>query len=219
MLPKEKWSGEFKKYIEKKIGESIPEKREQTREEMQKNTFKRYLKGLDMKKDDLQDKKILDVGCGEEGEFVKECLESEITNDIHGLDFAVNPGKFGKYSQHFLKGMMQKKIPIKNVDYAVSVGALSLFNTKEEIEKTLPKVINTLKNGGELRIWPIRKAPPEKGLEGIKEARKNWLEVLSNLSSKGKIDYELRPTDIRVAGDNKDVWLEEVLIIKKIGKK
>ena len=41
------------------------------------------------------------------------------------------------------------------------------------------------------------------------------MEILKELSVKEKVEWELNPIDIKVAGKNKDVWLEEVLIIKK----
>ncbi len=215
LLPKKEWGNEFKRYVEEKAAGSKLENYKSTKEEEQELTFKRYLKGLDLDMEKLRNKKILDIGCGEDGEFVKECIDSGITNTIHGFDMRIEPEKLTKYSEHFQKGLMQEDIPIKNMDYVLSAGAMSLVREKKGIKQVLLKVIDTLNETGELRIWPLGKASQESDLEGIKEARENWVEVLNNLSSEIGIEYEFKPIDIVVSGKNEDVWLEEVLIIRK----
>ncbi len=213
LLPKEEWSDEFKEYVKRKYDELNSESHEYKKE--QEVTFKRYLKGFDLSAEDLKDKKVLDIGCGENGEFVKECIDRDITSDIYGLDREIDPKKITGHSSHFRKGLMQKDISIKNTDYTLSAGAMSLFSEKEEIKQVLSKAIDTLNKTGELRIWPLQKVSQESDLVGIKKSRQNWIEVLENLSLEIGIEYKFRPIDIVVSGKDKDVWLEEVLIIKK----
>ncbi len=45
------------------------------------------------------------------------------------------------------------------------------------------------------------------------EKRRNLVEALNNFSS--EIEHEFKPIDIVVSGNDKEVWLEEVLIIKR----
>jgi hypothetical protein len=218
-LPEEKWDEDFKNYIQEKYQDSQKEMTEPSPEQELENNFQRYLKSLDIEKKVLMNKRILDLGCGQEGEFVKYCLGQGISQDVYGLDISIkleeiNPG----YRRFFIKGNFEESIPIKNFDYIFSVGAVEAPYS-EEIDrnprKSLIFALSALIYNGEIRIFPIRKAPPFGGLAGIDFSRKKWTELLNDLKLKNWIDYELRPIDIRVAGNKPDVWLEEVLIINK----
>lgn len=182
-------------------------------------TFQRYLTGLDLSVEQLKDKKILDLGCGEEGEFVKKCIDDKITREIYGLDSTLNLGNIEeKYKENFLKGNFEGEFPIKDFDYIISMGAIepALEETeKQDPQKTILSAIEALKDNGEIRIFPIRNASPDSGLKGIEESRKKWMEILENLSSQELIDYELKPMRTRISGNKPDTWTEEALIIKK----
>ena len=80
-LPSEEWSEDFKKYVDEKYEKGKREILDRSPEKQRKHDFERYLKGLDLNIEDLKDKKILDLGCGEEGSFVKECLNKKITKE------------------------------------------------------------------------------------------------------------------------------------------
>jgi len=211
-LPEKSWSQEFKDYVGKKYQEGKEPIPERSPEKEQHLTFERYLKGLDLKEEDLKNKRILDLGCGEKGEFVRECLKRRLTAEAFGLDLKVRP------KERFIQGDFEKKIPLGNLDYIISFGGIEAPASVEDVcdpKKTLENALNSLKQDGEIRIYPLRKAPPESELKGIEFSRKKWQEILEGLSLKGKIEYELRPIDIRVSGKKPDVWLEEILIIKK----
>jgi SAM-dependent methyltransferase len=186
-------------------------------EEEQNINFERYLKSLDISKEGLKDKRILDLGCGD-GEFVKECLDENISKEIYGLDLQINPEKLEeRHKKHFLKGDFQKELPIKDLDLIISLGAvkapfheLDMNNPKTTIDSAL----KALKENGEIRIFPLRKTHPNNDLKGVEFSEKKWKEILEKIVAEN-IEYKICPIDIKVAGKNKDVWLEQVLIIKK----
>jgi len=217
-LPQEKWDEKFKLYAQKKYQELQEEVPERTMEEEQNINFERYLKSFDISKEDLKNKRILDLGCGE-GEFVKECLDENISKEVYGLDLQINPEDFeGRYRKYFLKGNFQKELPIENLDLIISLGAvkapfheLDMNNPKTTIDLAL----KALKENGEIRIFPLRKTHPNNDLKGVEFSEKKWKETLKELVAENNIEYKICPIDIKVAGKNKDVWLEEVLIIKK----
>ena len=218
-LPHEEWSKEFKDYIEKKRNEES--EKESGLEQLSESelTYKRYLKGLELTEEELKNKKILDLGCGEEGEFVKECIDKDLTKEIYGIDLEVDPDTFDeKLKDHFFKKEFEDEFPIKNLDYVISVGALEAPSDESDERKPvkiLKYALEALNDKGEIKIYPIRKAPPESGLEGIEYSRKKWDEIMNEFASKEDVKYEFNPIDIRVSANNEDVWLEEVLTIKK----
>ncbi|MCX6738268.1 MAG: class I SAM-dependent methyltransferase [Candidatus Parcubacteria bacterium] len=217
-LPEEKWNEDFKNYIQKKYRELEAEILEISPEQELEKNFQRYLESLDIKKEDLMSKRILDLGCGE-GEFVKYCLGEGISREVYGLDVSIKPEEINPgYRQFFLKGDFEKGIPLKNFDYIFSVGSVEAPYSEDidrDLRKTLILALSSLNHDGEIRIFPIRKAPPVSGLAGIDFSYKKWTELLNDLKTKNWIDYELKPIDIRAAGNKPDVWLEQVLIINK----
>ena len=197
----------------------IKSEAEKDREE----TFQRYLAGLDLSAEQLKDKKILDLGCGEEGEFVKKLMDEGITKEIYGLDSAIKPEEVDEnYRENILQGDFETEFPVKDLDYVISVGAIDPAieeGDTRDPQKTILSALESLKDNGEIRIFPIRNAELDSGLEGIIESRKKWLETLDNLSSQGLIDYELKPIQTRESINKTDKWIEEVLIIRKKEKK
>jgi SAM-dependent methyltransferase len=188
-------------------------------EKSKDETFQRYLAGLDLNAEQLKDKKILDLGCGEEGEFVKELIDKGITKEVYGIDSAIKTEELDeKYKENLLLGNFEAEFPIDDLDYVISVGAIDPSieeGDTRDPQKTILSALESLKDSGEMRIFPIRNATPESGLEGIIESRKKWLETLDNLSSQGLIDYELKPIQAKTSVNETDTWIEEVLIIRK----
>ncbi|MBU3964635.1 class I SAM-dependent methyltransferase [Patescibacteria group bacterium] len=217
-LPEKKWNSVFVDYIQKKHQELHREVENFSSEQKLEKEFQRYLECLDISKDDLIGKRILDLGCGE-GDFIKHCLGQGISKEAYGLDILIEPEEINSgYRQFFLKHDFEKAIPLKDFDYIFSVSAIDAPYSKEidgNLRETIILALVALKHEGEIRIFSVRKAPPSSGLTGIDFSRKKWIELLDDLKTKNWINYELRPIDIRVAGNKPDVWLEEVLIIRK----
>ncbi|PIS34665.1 MAG: hypothetical protein COT37_01475 [Parcubacteria group bacterium CG08_land_8_20_14_0_20_43_9] len=218
-LPKEKWDKVFVDYIQKKFQEPADEARELSPEQEMEVGFQRYLRCLDIEKENLAGKRILDLGCGE-GLFVKHCLGQGISGEVYGLDILIEPEKINLgYRQFFLKGDFEEKIPLDDFDYIFSVAAIDAIPSEgdqRKLRRALLSALIALKHDGEIRIFPVRKAPSASGLAGIDSSRRQWIKLLDELKAKEWIDYELRPIDITVVGkDQPEGWLDEALIIKK----
>ena len=224
-LPREERNEDFNNYVAGIVQEEMrmrtEETPEKTLEEERRATFDRYVKGLALSPDDLKDKVIMDIGSGD-GEFVEELVDRGITKEAYGIDVH-DPQEVEKYKEHFFRDTFEKPLPVKNADYAVSVGAISNFGAfnetgedKEVLEKLLKNALAAIKETGEVRIYPIQRASHGSELIGLEESYQRWQEVLSKLATEENAEWELRPIDIRVAGnDMADIWLDEMLRIKK----
>jgi len=213
-LPEEEWSEDFKNYVDKKFDQENRDCPVRSPEEEQTFIFNRYLKDFDIKEDDIKDKNIFDLGCGN-GEFVKECLEKGIGDGIYGLDYEIEDID-EKYQNHIFQGDFTKRLPKDNLDLILSYGAIGSYSHDGiKLKQILLGSLDSLNEKGEIRICPIQLVPPNSELIGFKEDRDNLEKVLNDIKEKFGISYEFKPTDIRVAGKDKDVWLEEVLIIRK----
>lgn len=217
LAPADKWSEDFRNYVELKHKESLEKEEDESREEVMQESWERYLNGLDFSEGDLKDKRILDLGCGE-GEFVKGCLNKGISQEVYGLDLkAEGASRDLKEQGHFFTGNFEKELPLKNLDYVLSVGAVSVGIKKETAkgrERTLRRALDAINQDGQIRIFPIGKVGGHSQLEGIKDSEEVLKEILEKIKKDYDIEYKLRPRDIRVSGVNKDVWLEQVLIIE-----
>ncbi|MGE4554917.1 MAG: hypothetical protein AB7D02_02225 [Candidatus Paceibacterota bacterium] len=216
-LPSSLWDFRFKEYLQLKINEKEKIEKESSfdKEQEKEKTFQRYLKYLDLEKETLKNKTILDLGCGEEGEFVLKAREEGL--NVFGVDIKINPEKFPEnLRSYFFKENFEEKIPLKNLDMILALA--SIFPIQYESEASLKKILenclNSLKENGEMRVYPIGCPPKESELKSLEEERKRWLKVLEELSLKEKIQYQLIPIDINVSGKKPDVWLNELLIIK-----
>jgi len=213
-LPSTKWSPEFKKYIEKKWEETKKEYPERSPEEARELTFKRYLESLDLDLEKLKGKKILDLGCGEEGEFVVKAREKGL--DVWGLDLKINKEKIpSQYRKYFIKGDYFL-LPTREFDMILALGSVwPLVSEGSEFRRVLENCTQALKENGEIRIFPIGQVSPDSKLEGVKQTREKLEKVLKDLFSEGKIKYQFQPIDIGVSGKKPDIWLKELLIIEK----
>lgn len=217
-LPAREWTPEFRKFIERRTAEGDRVCRDGNENE-QSVTFGRYLRGLAFREEDLRGKSILDLGTGN-GEFVRECLERNISTAVYGLDATLDDSELEeKYKAHLMRGDFQKRLPMRGLDYVVSVGGVSngVWGGEDvlEVEKTLRNALDAVKDGGEVRIFPIQEAARETPLVGLEKSNKRWSEILEKFSRDTGVTISLEPVDIIVAGDTDDIILQKVLIIKK----
>jgi hypothetical protein len=222
-LPQEEWSDEFKQYIaeetQKELKRRNEETPEKTIEEERKATFERYLRGLAISPDELKGKVVMDIGSGD-GEFVEELVDRGITQEAYGIDVR-DPYEVEKYAKHFFKDSFEKPLPVKDADYAFSVGAISNFamyaETEDALKQVLKNALASIKEAGEVRIYPIHRPPYDSSeLEGMKESYERWQDVIQKFASEENVEWELNPIDIRIDGKDLDnVWLMEMLKVKK----
>ena len=232
-LPSDQWSEDFRLMIEEKSRENqrviqeveqslegsarndeqVPRSPEVLREE----TFLRYMNGLGFTESDLKDKRLMDLGCFE-GQFVESLRGKDISQEAYGLD--AQSQQFPKGSEgHFFQGNFQEELPVKNLDYIVSVGAVSSSfsdgGSLGEVERMIDNYLISLNDGGEIRIFPIMEARGDSDLEGAKKSWRNWNELALRISDSKKAECHFESRAIKVIGKNNDVILDSVLIIKK----
>lgn len=223
-LPKEQWAEEFKQLVEKakereqKKGETTDKSPEILREQ----TFKRYMDGLGLNEQMIKGKRVLDLGCGE-GEFVQSLIENDITPEAYGIDAETKESSVeDRMRGRLLQGDFEKDLPVQNVDYVVSVGAVSTAIWGEEgtinVKRVVENSLAVLKNEGEIRIYPIQEAAQANPLKGLQASQRRWKELIAEISETQGADCRVEPVNIKVAGKNNDVILESVLIIKKRSK-
>ena len=226
---KDKWSDEFKKYVEEKREEAKAfendESPELSFEENQTKVFDNYLRDLNIEDDPeyFKDKDVIDLGCGE-GEFVLECLKKGEVKSIYGLDLDIKKElSSGDFKDNFIEADFTKKLPFESADCIISNGGISALtfdeNGEEDSEKALRNSLEILTENGEMRITPIHKySHSEIELAGLDSSIDKLAKVLEKLSQENLIDFKFEPIDIQVSGkDYKDVWLWETLIIEKMG--
>ncbi|MFH1193049.1 MAG: class I SAM-dependent methyltransferase [Candidatus Jorgensenbacteria bacterium] len=222
-LPREAWDEHFRKLIAEKSAENqkeIAEGMEESPEPPEVRTFHRYLEGLGLDENALRGKKILDLGCGEEGEFVKHCLERGITAEAYGVDAQADESAVpDNLKGHILKGYFENEAPIRDADYVISVGAISnsIWGGEEQGDtaKILERAVAAMKEGGEVRMYPMQEAAVAAPLEGLEASQKKWREILEKFSAHHGVEYQIEPRAIKVAGNANDIILESVLVLRK----
>ena len=221
-LPRASWDSKFAAFID---GEIVKHKIEassskpETAENEREKTLKRYIRGLGLVLKDLQNKKVVDVGCGD-GEFIKELIDKKITQEAYGID--VNFGA-GVSDQRFIKANFHESIPLADCDLIVSVDAISneiWHSEKDEeakliIEKIVKNALDALNENGEVRIYPIQEAFTETPLAGLQKSKQLWEVIISHISEVHNVDCRLEPSNVRISGGSNDLILESVLIINK----
>ncbi len=221
-LPKDQWSEKFRRLIEEKVKENQQEEIEDTEESpevLHERTFKRYIEGLGLDENSLRDKKVLDLGSGD-GEFVKTLIEKRITPEAYGIDADLDETLIeDKFKSHLRRGNFEEDLPVQDVDYVVSVGAVSngIWGGEEamNIRRIVEKSIASLKEDGEIRIYPIQEAAKATPLEGLKQSQQKWNELLLEISEAQRLECKIEPRNIKVTGNSNDIILESVLIIRK----
>jgi SAM-dependent methyltransferase len=225
-LPKYQWNEKFRQLIEERtrenqqVQESIKEEEiVESPEVLQERTFKRYMEGLGLSEESLRGKKVLDLGSGE-GEFVKFLIDKGITSQVYGIDVELDENIIeNRFKKHFIRGSFEEDLPVQNVDYIVSVGAVSngIWGGKEvmNIRRIVEKSLASLKENGEIRIYPIQEAAEETPLEGLRASQEKWKELLTEISEVQKVECKIEPRNIKVCGKNNDVILESVLVIRR----
>ncbi len=240
-LPKEQWDEQFRVLVQQKseenqrmiqeaeesLGKEFEESPQETSsrspEVIRQETFERYVRGLGLSGEDLRGKSILDLGC-HEGEFVEQLIKENITSEAYGLEANEEVAIKEDLKDHVLRGNFAKKLPKENLDYVVSVGAVSNYISEgkegaEAIEDTIKNSLDSLKESGEVRIYPIQEAQENSELVGLIESRKSWGSLAEKISKEEGVTCSIEPRAVKVIGKNNDVILESVLVIRKLPEK
>jgi len=225
-LPSDQWDERFRELIEKLIKERQNQEHqnnkleEKSPEALRESTFRRYLKGLGLSEEELKDKRVLDLGCGEHGEFIRYLIENGITQKAYGIDLRFDESSVkDELKSHFFKTNFEEIFPVGNLDYIISVGAVSngIWAGEEvmNISRIIENSLNALKEGGVILIYPIQESAKATPLSGLLASKQKWDELIKKISQKHNVECEIKPRNIKVIGKNNDIILESVLIIRK----
>lgn len=232
--PRNQWSNAFKNLVAKQKAVAIEESlrrsrikqgletdKEESSEVELEHVFQRYIKELGLSKKDLKNKRVMDLGFGE-GYFVKYLISEGITNEAYGIDS--HPGGSGieeQFKDHLFKKSSEEEFPVRDLDYVVAVRSVwPNWEWKDSepmnVNNILENSLSALKDGGELRIYPVEKSAEGDEHENFtKEQEHLWNEAFSKLLMKYNFVYRFEPINIFVNEYNDSVTLQSVLIIKK----
>ena len=213
-LPKEKWDHLFTKYIEKlskENQENISQSETnilppENSEDSKNRTFSEYLDRLKINEELLKDKKIIDLGCGSEGEFVESILEKNISTEIYGIDSRIKDSSIGKFNGHLIRGDYTNELCIKGADLILSMNSVTsciegIEKEKDQeyfLEKIIKNCIISIKEGGEIKMYPLRNSAEATPIIRLKEKYENWKTVLNKMSLNNEIKYNIEPIYINV---------------------
>lgn len=230
-LPEAEWDESFRELVRKMIEENQQAIKdyaqtsetgeeelviEPSQEQWQERFFKSYSESLNIKKEDLMDKRILDLGCGPNGYFVQYLLDQGITNDVLGVDLHLEQKEIGlEFKQNLIEGSFEDNLPIKNADYIFSVGAVSAIDSVKNKIEVIKKWIENLKTGGEIRIYSISEPTENFPWETVKKDWKVWNEIIKEITLAGKAECSMEPKAVRVTGKDNEMMLSYLLVIKK----
>jgi len=192
-------------------------KDEDDEEETPKEVFERYVNRLDLKVNSLKGKKILDLGCGQKGGFLKILENEEGINpeDLTGIDTEAKPNCL---KSNILKDDFIKNFPEGIYDLVLMFGSISPFSKdSKEIKELILKTLDHLSQKGKIKIFPVHRSIQE-GLDDFKKMK----EILEEIE---KIEVKIKTKEIVVKGINEDgsgkplkekeIWTENLLIITK----
>ncbi|OQA37129.1 MAG: Methyltransferase domain protein [Parcubacteria group bacterium ADurb.Bin326] len=167
---------------------------------------KRYINDFELDAEALKDKKILDIGCGDEAQFIEFCLENNI-DGIVGVDLRppVSQELAAKVKGHYVVGQVDN-LPFKPEQFDM-VLMRSVINpdTELDVNKVVGEAISSLKVNGKLEIYPIWREKP------MFEKINNVLKRLNN--EEYSIDWQEK--DALHAGDQE--LHKDLLIITRKG--
>lgn len=224
-IPISEWSDDFKELIknikESKVAEDRDYKKETSLEEKLKNEYEKYLQDFGLEEGDIENKRIMDIGCGD-AEFILYVLENGLSEEVFGIDrdkenrldyFNYEEDDPINIKQAELLEKYDKKIyntnyyesdlPQDDLDYILARASLYGNNEKaiNNIIDLIKRSTNYLKPGGEFKIFPIDK-------EAITQSNQRddsneyfldfyrWKKIAEKVSTETGIDYSFTPTGI-----------------------
>lgn len=118
-------------------------------------TLELYEMASGIKREELVNKKVLDLGAGKNEQFANDLLDSQINCDVVSLspDFAFKQYRPEK-PRNPVAGIAQY-LPFKNdtFDFIFDVGGPGIYaNNKEQLKKWVPEAIRVTKKGGKIII-------------------------------------------------------------------
>ncbi|MBC8464931.1 MAG: hypothetical protein H8D63_00950 [Parcubacteria group bacterium] len=197
--------------------ESPQSQAEHSSESYDAETVKRYKESFLFAPEDLRNKRILDLGC-DSGDFINFLLSEDITSAAYGMD--KRPPTQDEFVDHFSQGDFRESIPYTDMDVVVSLAALSL-SLHEDVESTytaFKNALDSLTNGGELKVFPIFK-DSGKEWEGIVDEERNLLIILEKLEKEYDIETKTILVETETDQNGKPDYEKHLLLVKKIGKK
>ncbi len=131
-----------------------------------------YLQNFNLDLKSIKEKTILDIGCGEEADFVKFALDNGV-NNIVGIDSLppINESVANKVKGHYIVG------DIENLPFEADKFDLILMrsvinpDTEWDVDCIIADTVKLLKPGGKLEIYPVwrEKAMTKKLKEAVKK--------------------------------------------------
>lgn len=217
--PPDQRSSKFRSYVAEKIAleEALVPQMSVAAE--QEEHFLGQIERFDLREEDLRNKRILDLGCGREGYFVREVLKRNLTEEIYGLDINIRRWRLESVMRaHLIRGTYDNSFPLSDFDYIVShaSASLAIYVSLIQTKRIILHALDALRSGGQIRLYPVDQPSPFTLWKEIKQGYERWVYLLGSLSRQTGIRYELRPVDIYIAPcDKGDVYLQHVVIIHK----
>jgi len=183
-------------------------------QETLQEAYKKYQEGLGITLKDLKEKRIADIGCGDRALFIRAALAHGAT-DMTGVDVSfeeeiLNDKRIGP---HLIQAKAEE-LPLTDLDLIISHAAVGT-HPEIDLPKVLDKMFRALKEGGELRIFPI---PAETDLEGLQAQRTAILEALKALPAE-QVDISFTPVQEIQISETEHYTDERLLIRKKSSQK
>jgi len=202
--------------LEKGVGDLTSEDKQENPEKLREELYAHYLSSLNLKESDLIDKSILDLGCGFAGFFVQYLIEHKITDNVLGVDLNLHEEKVNeKFKKNLIKGDLAGDLPMQNADYIFSVGAVSMVGHFENKGQIVKKWIESLKAGGEIRIYPIPEPSEKFPWESVIQDWQEWNKFIQEINLEGVVECRLEPKGVRIIGKDNEMVLDHVMIIKR----